>query len=130
MRDLLLVMSGWLAATIFATTLVVAWGLNALRIYGRPRRRFMVLHLVLGIAVPLIGLAHGLLPISTAGISGLRKPALALGLSALLLLLLQAILGMSLRAAKKARPQLRSAHMTTMLALTGLIVIHILLIRG
>lgn len=129
MRDFLLVMSGWLAATIFGTTLFVAWGVNALRICGRPRRRFMVLHFVLGTSVPLVGLAHGLRPISSAGISGLRRPALALGLSALLLLLLQAVLGILLRAAKTACPQLRTAHLRTMLALAGLIVVHILVVR-
>ena len=130
MRDFLLIMSGWLAATIFCTTLIVPWGVDVLRISGRPRRRFMALHLVLGIAVPVVGLAHGVLPISAAGIAVLRKPALALGLSALLLLLLQAGLGTALRGARAARPQLRGAHLATMLALAGLIVLHILVIRA
>ena len=130
MRDFLLIMSGWLAATVFGTALIVPWGANALRIRGRPRRRFMALHWALGIAVPVLGLAHGALPISGAGIAALRKPALAIGLGALLLLLLQAVLGISLRGAGAARPHLRGAHLATMLALAGLIVVHILIIRS
>lgn len=129
MRDFLLIMSGWLAVTAFGTTLIVPWGVNVLRICGRPRRRFMALHLVLGIAVPVVGLAHGVLPIEGAGISALEKPALALGLGALLLLLLQTALGISLRGARSSRPQLRGAHLATMLALAGVIVVHILFIR-
>lgn len=130
MRDFLLAMSGWLAATIFCTTLIVPWGVDALRICGRPRRRFMALHWVLGIAVPVVGLAHGALPISTAGFSAFRKPALALGSGALLLLLMQTALGIALRGARSGRPQLRGAHLATMLALAQLIVIHILVIRA
>ena len=130
MRDFFLVMSGWLAATIFCTTLLVPWGVDALRICGRPRRRFMTLHLALGIAVLVVGLAHGVLPVSGAGLSMLRKPALLLGLSAFLLLLLQAALGTALRGARAARPRLRGAHLATMLALAGIIVVHILVIRG
>jgi hypothetical protein len=130
MRDFLLIMSGWLAATVFCTALIVPWGVGALRIWGRPRRRFMALHGALGIAVPVLGLAHGVLPIGGAGISVLRKPALALGLGALLLLPLQAVLGISLRGASAARPQLRGAHLATMLALAALIVVHILAIRS
>lgn len=130
MRDFFLVMSGWLAATIFCTTLIVPWGVDVLRICGRPRRRFMALHLMLGIAVAVVGLAHGVLPLGAAGFSVLKKPALALGLSALLLLLLQAALGTALRRARAARPQLRGAHLATMLALAGLIVVHILVIRA
>lgn len=130
MRDFLLVMSGWLAATIFCTTLLVPWGVDALRICGRSRRRFMTLHLALGIAVLVVGLAHGVLPLSGAGLSLLRKPALVLGLGAFLLLLLQAVLGTALRGARSARPQLRSAHLATMLVLAGIIVVHILVIRA
>lgn len=129
MRDFLLIMSGWLAVTAFATTLIVPWGVNALRICGGPRRRFMLLHLVLGIAVPVVGLAHGVLPLEAAGVAAVGKPALALGLGALLLLLVQTALGISLRGARSPRPQLRGAHLATMLALAGLIVVHILVIR-
>lgn len=130
MRDFLLIMSGWLAAVAFSTAMVVPWGVKTLRIYGRPRRRFMALHLVLGIAVPLVGLAHGVLPLTGAGLSALRKPALVLGLSALLLLFGQMALGISLRGAKGTRPQLLSAHLATMLALVGLIAVHIVAIRS
>jgi hypothetical protein len=130
MRDFVLTMSGWLAAAIFCTALIVPWGVYALRISGRPRKRFMALHLVLGIAVPMVGLAHGALPISAAGIAVIRKPALALGVGALLLLLVQAGLGVALRDASMRRPQLRSAHLATMLALAGLILVHILAIRA
>lgn len=129
MRGFVLIMSGWLAVAAFATTLIVPWGVNALRIRGGPRRRFMVLHLVLGVAVPVVGLAHGMLPIRAAGLATLEKPALALGLGALLLLLLQTALGISLRGARSPRPQLRSAHLATMLALAGVILVHILVIR-
>lgn len=129
MRDFLLIMSGWLAATTFGTTLIVPWGVNALRICGRPRRRFMALHLVLGITVLVVGLAHGFLPIKGAGIAALEKPALALGLGALLLLLLQTALGISLRGARSSRTHLRGAHLATMLALAGVIIVHILVIR-
>ncbi|HEX5461775.1 MAG TPA: hypothetical protein VFX20_17560 [Steroidobacteraceae bacterium] len=130
MRGFLLVMSGWLAATIFCTTLIVPWGVDALHICGPPRRRFMTLHLALGVAVLVVGLAHGMLPISSAGFSLFRKPALVLGLSALVLLLLQAALGTALRSSRVARPQLRGAHVATMLVLAGVIVVHILVIRA
>lgn len=130
MLGFLLVMSGWLAATLFATTLLVPLAVNALAIRGRTRRRFMGLHLVLGLSVPLVGLAHGALPISAAGIHGLGKPSLALGMSALVFLLVQALLGISLRTAKATRRRLRTAHMATMLTLAGLILVHILIIRA
>lgn len=130
MRDFLLIMSGWLAVTAFATTVVVPWAVTALNIRGRPRRRFMAFHLMLGIAVLLVATAHGALPIEAAGIFALERPALALGSSALVLLPLQIALGISLRGARSSRARLRGAHLATMLALAGLILMHVLVIRG
>jgi cytochrome b561 len=130
MREFLLAMSGWLAATAFGTTLVVPWAVKAFRIHGRERCRFMALHFALGVAIPLIGLAHGVIPMSAMDISGLAKPGFTLGLSALLMLFAQIALGVSLRGAKTKQRQLRRAHLATMLALAGLIGMHIILIRA
>lgn len=127
---LLIVMSGWLAATAFATTLVVPLGVNALRIDKRPRARFMNFHFVLGVAVPVIALVHvatQTLPRSTASLIQVRS---LIPLTALLLLLLQIGLGIFLRRATAARPWLRSAHLATMLVTGTLIAAHILINRA
>jgi hypothetical protein len=127
MREFLLTaLSGWLALTVFAATLIVPLGVRALRIGGRQRRRFMTLHFALGIAVPALGLAHAAIPLRAAGMYGLKVQGLVFATGALLLLFVQAGLGIALREDVAARPIVRSAHLATMLAVATLIALHIL----
>jgi hypothetical protein len=126
---LLTAMSGWLALTAFATTLVVPLGVKVLRIGGRARRHLMTLHYALGVAVPVLALAHASIPMRVSGISVSMGLGLVFATTALSLLLLQAAVGISLRRATVTPPLLRSAHFTTMLALAALIATHVLINR-
>lgn len=130
MGDFLLrALSGWLALTAFAATVIVPLGVNALRIEGPPRRRFMALHYVLGAAVPLLGLAHAAIPMGSAGMSRRMEFGLTLATVALLLLFLQSALGISLRREMTAGLAVRRAHFATMLALATLITAHVFINR-
>jgi hypothetical protein len=127
---LLTAMSGWLGVTAFAATLIVPLGITALRIGGPSRRRFMTLHFILGIALPLVGLTHAALPAGVGDIFARMEPGITYAAAALLLLFIQAGLGIYLRGATAARPLLRSVHLATMLLLAALITAHILTTRA
>jgi hypothetical protein len=123
-------MSGWLGVAVFATALIVPLGIKALRIGAPARGRFMTLHFFLGGAGPLIALTHAAIPMGAGGISARTDPGVIFATAALLLLLLQAGLGIALRGATEARPLLRAMHLATMSLIALLITAHVFINRA
>jgi hypothetical protein len=127
---LLTAVSGWLGIAVFAATLIVPLGIKALRIGAPARGRLMTLHFALGIAGPFVGLTHAAIPMDAGAASARMGPGVIPATVALLLLLLQAALGVALRRATRAYPLLRGVHLATMLLIAVLITAHVFISRA
>jgi hypothetical protein len=123
--------SGWIAALLLGVNVSVPYVIRSLR--GEAGAGFfrLRLHYLLGVVIPAVALFHAWLPMSLGALRGFDRTGLLLATAALLSMLWQVALGISLRHAKGAnRRQARRLHFCTMTVILGLVAVHIVLNRA
>jgi hypothetical protein len=103
--------SGWIAALLLGANVSVPYVIRSLR--GEPGAGFfqLRLHYLLGVVIAAVALFHAWLPMSLGPLRGFDRTGLLLATAALLSLLWQVALGISLRQTKGAyRRQARRLH--------------------
>ena len=123
-------LSGWFAALLFSAGLALPHMLRRVKEARRPYLRRLWPHFWIGYLVPVVAFAHAWIPMSHGGTHGLNATGLWLATMALLLMIWQVGLGLTLQSpALSGRCTLRSTHFWTMALMAGLIVAHIALNR-
>lgn len=118
-------LSGWLATLLLGVVIGFPYLARVLR------ARSLKPHYWLGFLVPMIAFVHARLPMPSGRPSGSGLIGMLLATTALLLMVWQAGLGVSLRAAKGIeRRSTRRIHFWTMLVTVCLVVGHIALNRA
>lgn len=115
-------MTGWLALVVMVAALCVPLGIKALHLGGAARSQAMRYHYALGIAVPLIAVAHAWIPIASGQILHIFGTGIALGFGGFAFLLVQCGLGAALY--RRWNRKLRRAHLFGMMALVTLLGFH------
>lgn len=115
-------MTGWLALIVLLAALCVPLGLKAIGIAGEVRIHAMRYHYALGLAVPLIAVAHAWIPMTSGQVLRIFGTGIALGVAGFALLLLQCGLGVALY--RRWRRTLKRSHLIGMLTLVPLLAFH------
>jgi hypothetical protein len=123
--------SGWLAALLLGANVSVPNLIRSMQggLAGPLPR--LPLHYALGFLIPAVAFVHAWLPMSLGRMSTFGRTGLLLATAALLIMLGQIALGVSLRDAKGAkRRRARRLHLCTMVLILALIGMHVVLNRA
>jgi len=118
-------MAGWLAAIGFAVTLGLPLGLKLLGVGGSAWSAVMRFHYPLGLSILAIGLAHAWIPVASGQLWRVFGLGIALGFAAFALMVVQCGLGVVLFRGGGLRPKTRRVHLATMIALVGILAVHV-----
>jgi hypothetical protein len=118
--------TGWIAIGLLIGVAALPFVLRWARVVGPARGGAMRWHYVLGFAIAALSFVHAWAPMSAGRLHGLNMTGLWLATIALVLLLLQLMLGIELREAR-TRHWLRRFHLTVMVVATSLIAAHVAL---
>jgi hypothetical protein len=129
--------SGWVTTLLIATEILLAYllrpgvlsrWLGIAAAYSGGALRKMRPHYVLGAALPILSFAHAWIPMAAGRMRGMNQAGLWLATLALLLLVIQPVLGSALTSPYVTRRRgLRRMHFVGMLVLSGLVLAHIVL---
>jgi hypothetical protein len=115
----------WTASTGWFAALLLVVGIGFPYLAGRGTKLWP--HYWLGFLVFGVALAHAWIPMSAGRVSGYDQAGLWLATAALLLMMWQVGLGLTLRASRGAdRISLRRTHFASMLGIAVLIAAHVL----
>lgn len=122
-------LTGWLAAILFVSGLSIPYLLRANPGSSRPFLKRLWPHYWIGYGLPVIAFYHAWLPMSR-GMQRLNQTGIWLATLALILLIVQLFIGITLRGPlREGGRRLRGIHFGTMALLAGLILVHIALNR-
>jgi hypothetical protein len=121
--------TGWIAIGMLVGVAALPFVLRWARILGPARGGAMRWHYALGFAIAALSFVHAWAPMSTGRLHGINMTGLWLATTALVLLLVQLMLGIELREAR-SRVWLRRSHLIVMIAAAGLIAAHVALNRA
>ncbi len=118
--------TGWIAIGLLVGVAALPFVLRWARIVGPERNGAMRWHYVLGFGIAGLSFVHAWAPMSSGRLHGVDMTGLWYATTALVLLLVQLMLGIELREAR-ARFWLRRSHLIVMVATVGLIAAHVAL---
>jgi uncharacterized membrane protein len=116
---------GWLGLLLVAANVSLPYLLRR----GRDYLKQMWPHYWIGYVLPALALWHAWIPMSKGNLQGMDVTGLWLATVAMLLLAIQATIGLLLRNAAGVRGTLQRAHFWTMAVIGVLIVTHVVLNR-
>jgi hypothetical protein len=124
-------MTGWMATFLFGAGTSIPYVLKASRPAARAYGLRLRPHYWLGFLIPAISFLHAWLPMSAGRISGFDQTGLLLATAALVVMLWQLTLGVTLRSATGVeRESSRRWHFRTMVLICSLVIAHIVLNRA
>jgi hypothetical protein len=122
--------SGWAATALLCGGIAIPYFVRSTRAAERSIRARLRPHYWIGMLVPAVSFVHAWLPMAAGRMRGLDPTGLALATMALLTMLGQVALGVSLRQSTGlVHRTTKRVHFWTMVALASLILAHILLNR-
>jgi hypothetical protein len=124
-------LSGWLATLLLGAGVSLPYVIRSARQIAIPYLVRLRPHYWLGFTIPIVGFVHAWLPMSAGHIRGFNRTGLLLATAALVAMLWQIGLGLSLRNAEvPTRRKIRPLHFWTMVVTVGLVATHIVLNRA
>lgn len=123
-------LSGWMATLLLGAGVLLPYAIRSARHIAIPYLVRLRPHYWLGFTIPIAGFVHAWLPMSAGHIGGFNRTGLLLATAALVAMLWQIGLGVSLRNADApTRRKVQPLHFWTMILTVGLVATHIVLNR-
>ena len=123
--------SGWMATVLLCVGVAIAYYVRSNRVVARSNRARLRPHYWIGFLIPAVAFVHAWIPMSSGRIRAMDQLGLVLATTALLVMLGQVALGVSLRLSMGTDHRTtKRIHFWTMATIAGLVSAHIMLNRA
>lgn len=123
--------SGWAATVLLCAGVAIPYYVRSNRVVARSMRTRMRPHYWIGFLIPAVAFVHAWIPMSSGHIRSTDPLGLVLATTALLVMLGQVALGVSLRLSMGTdHVTTKRVHFWTLTTIAGLVAAHIILNRA